>query len=138
MVMVTHNIEEAVLLADRILILGTNPGRIRADLRNPLARPRRRRTPDFDALVDEIYRMMTHREATYTAPSPAEQRGPGSLNQTPLPQATVDGLRPVSPRSCSAATTAPPTWPTWRKGSACRWTTCCRWSTRWSCSASPT
>ncbi|HEY1623979.1 MAG TPA: AAA-associated domain-containing protein [Streptosporangiaceae bacterium] len=92
MVMVTHNIEEAVLLADRILILGTSPGRIRADLRNPLARPRQRRTADFDALVDEIYRMMTHREATYTAPSPAGQRGPGSLNQTPLPQATVDGL----------------------------------------------
>ena len=95
MVMVTHNIEEAVLLADRILILGTNPGRIRADLRNPLARPRQRRTTDFDALVDEIYRMMTHREATYVAPpSSAGRRSvePGSLNQSPLPQATVDGL----------------------------------------------
>jgi NitT/TauT family transport system ATP-binding protein len=54
MVMVTHNIEEAVLLADRILVLGTNPGRIRADMRNPLPRPRRRRTPDFDDLVDQI------------------------------------------------------------------------------------
>ena len=41
MVMVTHNIEEAVLLADRILVLGTNPGRIKADMRNPLVRPRR-------------------------------------------------------------------------------------------------
>jgi NitT/TauT family transport system ATP-binding protein len=92
MVMVTHNIEEAVLLADRILILGTNPGRIRADLRNPLARPRRRRTPDFDALVDEIYRMMTHRDATFAAPSSEEQRGPRSLSQSPLPPATVDGL----------------------------------------------
>jgi NitT/TauT family transport system ATP-binding protein len=92
MVMVTHNIEEAVLLADRILILGTNPGRIKHEMRNPLARPRQRRTPDFDALVDQIYRMMTHREAAHTAPSPAEQPGPGSLSQSPLPQATVDGL----------------------------------------------
>jgi NitT/TauT family transport system ATP-binding protein len=97
MVMVTHNIEEAVLLADRILILGTNPGRIRADMRNPLARPRQRRTPDFDALVDEIYRMMTQRDARASVPSPAEHPGrgmlgPGSLSQSPLPQATVDGL----------------------------------------------
>jgi NitT/TauT family transport system ATP-binding protein len=94
MVMVTHNIEEAVLLADRILILGTNPGRIRYDMPNPLPRPRHRRTPDFDALVDEIYRMMTHREAIAVPSSPAEQRtlGPGSLSQSPLPQATVDGL----------------------------------------------
>ncbi len=60
-VMVTHNIEEAVLLADRILVLGTNPGRIRSDMVNPLPRPRRRRTPEFDELVDQIYRMMTKR-----------------------------------------------------------------------------
>jgi NitT/TauT family transport system ATP-binding protein len=97
MVMVTHNIEEAVLLADRILILGTNPGRIRADMRNPLARPRQRRTPDFDALVDEIYRMMTQRDAQANVLSPAEHPargmlGPGALSQSPLPQATVDGL----------------------------------------------
>ncbi len=56
-VMVTHNIEEAVLLADRILVLGTNPGRIQSDMVNPLPRPRRRRTPDFDELVDQIYRI---------------------------------------------------------------------------------
>ena len=90
-VMVTHNIEEAVLLADRILVLGTNPGRIRSDMINPLPRPRRRRTPDFDDLVDQIYRMMTRRltaEAQPAAPS-----GPaGTVSDTPLPQATVDGL----------------------------------------------
>jgi NitT/TauT family transport system ATP-binding protein len=91
MVMVTHNIEEAVLLADRILILGTNPGRIRADMINPLPRPRQRRTPDFDALVDEIYRMMTHRDAVLSTPA-AAHRSPGSLSQSRLPQATVDGL----------------------------------------------
>ncbi len=93
MVMVTHNIEEAVLLADRIMVLGTNPGRIRADMRNPLPRPRRRRTPDFEALVDEIYRMMTQRDAVVTAArSQPESVGPGTLSDSPLPQATVDGL----------------------------------------------
>jgi NitT/TauT family transport system ATP-binding protein len=91
MVMVTHNIEDAVLLADRILVLGTNPGRIRADLRNPLARPRRRRTPDFEELVDQIYRMMTQRDQAVPAP-PAGRRAPGTVSDTPLPRATVDGL----------------------------------------------
>jgi NitT/TauT family transport system ATP-binding protein len=93
MIMVTHNIEEAVLLADRLLVLGSNPGRIRADMRNPLPRPRRRRTPEFDELVDEIYRMMTQRDQA-TAGRPAEPGGPGSgtLGDSLLPQATVDGL----------------------------------------------
>ena len=93
MVMVTHNIEEAVLLADRILVLGTNPGRIRADMRNPLARPRRRRTPGYEALVDQIYRMMTQRDGVPAA-TPAEPGGAdaGTLGDSPLPQATVDGL----------------------------------------------
>jgi NitT/TauT family transport system ATP-binding protein len=93
MVMVTHNIEEAVLLADRILVLGTNPGRIRADMRNPLPRPRRRRTPDFDDLVDQIYAMMTQRDSV-PAPTPAQQgdEEPGTLRDSPLPQASVDGL----------------------------------------------
>ena len=93
MVMVTHNIEEAVLLADRILLLGSNPGQIRADMRNPLPRPRRRRTPDFEALVDQIYRMMTQRDQVPAA-SPARPggAGAGTLADSPLPQATVDGL----------------------------------------------
>lgn len=100
MVMVTHNIEEAVLLADRILVLGTNPGRIRADLRNPLARPRRRRTPEFEELVDQIYRMMTQRDGVPAAAEAAGGAGgaaagggtAGTLADSPLPQATVDGL----------------------------------------------
>jgi NitT/TauT family transport system ATP-binding protein len=92
-VMVTHNIEEAVLLADRILVLGTNPGRIRADFVNPLPRPRRRRTPDFDELVDEIYRMMTQREAaTITRPAASGGGDAGTVSDTPLPPASVDGL----------------------------------------------
>jgi NitT/TauT family transport system ATP-binding protein len=93
-VMVTHNIEEAVLLADRILVLGTNPGRIRADLVNPLSRPRRRRTPDFDELVDQIYRMMTQRDQVAAAAPAAAVSGAeaGTVGDTPLPQASVDGL----------------------------------------------
>jgi len=92
-VMVTHNIEEAVLLADRILVLGTNPGRIREDMVNPLPRPRRRRTPEFDDLVDQIYRLMTRRDRPEEAPAAAGSPSPGgTVSDTPLPQATVDGL----------------------------------------------
>ncbi len=91
-VMVTHNIEEAVLLADRILVLGTNPGRIRSDMVNPLPRPRRRRTPEFDELVDQIYRMMTRRSAPDEEPAAVRGGLAGTVSDTPLPQATVDGL----------------------------------------------
>jgi len=56
---VTHNIEEAVLLADRIVVLGKNPGHIRTDFRVSLGRPRDRKDPRFTQLVDYIYRVLT-------------------------------------------------------------------------------
>jgi NitT/TauT family transport system ATP-binding protein len=57
--LVTHNIEEAAMLADRIIILGSDPGYIRADLPVTLTQPRDAEAPDFRALVDRIYRLMT-------------------------------------------------------------------------------
>jgi NitT/TauT family transport system ATP-binding protein len=56
---VTHNIEEAVILADRILVLGRSPAGIRADFRVPLTQPRDRNSPEFLLYVDYIYKMMT-------------------------------------------------------------------------------
>ena len=50
--LVTHNIEEAVLLADRIIVLGRNPGRVRTDFEVNLAHPRDRKAPPFYKLVD--------------------------------------------------------------------------------------
>jgi len=58
-VIVTHNIEEAVLLADRIVILGANPGRIRGELYVSLSRPRHPKLVPFANLVDYIYTVMT-------------------------------------------------------------------------------
>jgi NitT/TauT family transport system ATP-binding protein len=58
-VMVTHNIEEAVLMCDRILLFGSNPGRIQAEISVPLPQPRDRLDPDFRALVERIYVEMT-------------------------------------------------------------------------------
>ncbi len=59
--MVTHNIEEAVLMCDRVLVLSSNPGRVAADIAVPLAHPRDRLDPDFRQLVDKIYALMTQR-----------------------------------------------------------------------------
>src|SRR5580700_7586003 len=56
---VTHNIEEAVLLADRIIVLGRNPATIRTDFRVALERPRDRKDARFTNLVDYIYRVLT-------------------------------------------------------------------------------
>jgi NitT/TauT family transport system ATP-binding protein len=56
---VTHNIEEAVLLADRIIVFGSNPGYIRAELPVKLVHPRNEQDPSFRKLVDHIYTLMT-------------------------------------------------------------------------------
>src|SRR4030081_337506 len=70
---VTHNIEEAVLLADRVVILGSNPGRIRRTLGVGMQRPRDRREPDFEALVDQIYGIMIGREDQHAGAAPVEE-----------------------------------------------------------------
>ncbi|MHB1021016.1 MAG: ABC transporter ATP-binding protein [Acidobacteriaceae bacterium] len=57
--LVTHNIEEAVLLADRIIVLGRNPGHVRTDFKVGLAHPRDRKTAAFTQLVDYIYKVLT-------------------------------------------------------------------------------
>ena len=54
-VMVTHIIEEAVLMADRVVVLTSHPGRVAADLPVPLPRPRNKRDEGFDQLVDSIF-----------------------------------------------------------------------------------
>jgi NitT/TauT family transport system ATP-binding protein len=59
--MVTHNIEEAVLMCDRILVFSSNPGRIVAEIKVDLPQPRKRLDPKFRQLVDDIYARMTTR-----------------------------------------------------------------------------
>jgi NitT/TauT family transport system ATP-binding protein len=95
---VTHNIEEAVLLADRVIILGTNPGRIRGELKIDLPRPHDRADTRFKALVDHIYTVMTHPEADVmtepaggTVSETAKPRSRSPYAQ-PLPHARVGGI----------------------------------------------
>lgn len=59
--LVTHNIEEAVLMCDRIVIFGSNPGRVVGEVQVALPQPRNRLDPAFRALVEDIYARMTQR-----------------------------------------------------------------------------
>jgi NitT/TauT family transport system ATP-binding protein len=89
---VTHNIEEAVLLADRIIVLGRNPARIRSDFEVGLAQWRDRKDPRFVEFVDYIYKVMTQPEVEHVlraAPAPtARVRQKYQM----LPHARVGGI----------------------------------------------
>jgi NitT/TauT family transport system ATP-binding protein len=56
---VTHNIEEAVAMADRILVFNSNPGSVRSDLKITLSYPRNDMDPRFRNQVDRVYTLMT-------------------------------------------------------------------------------
>ncbi len=74
--LVTHNIEEAVLMCDRILVFSSNPGRVMAEIKVELPQPRKRLDPAFRALVDDIYARMTAKPVTPIARGP-NQPGAG-------------------------------------------------------------
>jgi ABC-type nitrate/sulfonate/bicarbonate transport system ATPase subunit len=67
-IFVTHSVEEAVLLADRVLVMSAGPGRIDSDSRIDLARPRDVSSPEFNALRRDIGRRLT----SHLAPSQSE------------------------------------------------------------------
>ena len=95
---VTHNIEEAVVLADRVIVLASNPARIREDFEITLPQPRSRKSEPFEALVDHIYRVLTqpdlqHEMPAATKPAPA---APGITTPAPrylmLPHVRAGGM----------------------------------------------
>jgi len=77
-----------VLLADRVIVLGANPGRIRAEVPVELERPRDRRSPAFEALVDSLYEHLTGTGPGVAVPEPAD----ATPITRPLPKATVGGV----------------------------------------------
>ena len=88
--MVTHNIEEAVLMCDRILVFSSNPGRVASELLVPFPHPRNRLDPAFRQLVDDIYALMTRRAAVVPPQQPSH---PQAL---PVDQTFKVALSPVS------------------------------------------
>lgn len=71
---VSHNIEEAVMMADRIIILSSGPGRIRNEVKIGLARPRTVDSMEVRTLIDEVYGLMTMR--------PVQEARPGAIPPT--------------------------------------------------------
>ena len=97
---VTHGIEEAVILADRVVVLGRNPGRIRAELTVTLPHYRDRKTPEFQALVDQVYKILTNPELsceTVTAPAASadaasQPQPPQTAKYQSLPQVRIGAI----------------------------------------------
>lgn len=96
---VTHNIEEAVVLADRIVILASNPAHIREDFEITLPQPRSRKSEPFETLVDHVYRVLTQPEARHEAPPsavraelPAGTTAPAPPRYLRLPRARAGGM----------------------------------------------
>ena len=79
---ITHNIEEAVLMADRILVFSSNPGRVAHEIRVPFRHPRNRLDPPFRKMVDDIYAVMTRRPP----PGPMALTAATATIATPLPR----------------------------------------------------
>ena len=93
---VTHNIEEAVLLGDRIVVLGKNPGRIRTDFHVDMPRPRDRKLPRFTKIVDYIYQVLTKSDSDLAVPLSGPASGSTSTATRPkypmLPHARTGGI----------------------------------------------
>ena len=96
--LVTHNIEEAVLLADRIIVLGRNPGHIRTDFKVTLEHPRDRKTAPFTNIVDYIYKVLTRpdvvpaNEPAHQHPSSRPVRDQRQMKYETLPHARPGGI----------------------------------------------
>jgi NitT/TauT family transport system ATP-binding protein len=90
-VLVTHNIEEAVLMCDRMLVFASNPGRLVADIPVDLPQPRDRGDPAFRELVEKVYVAMTGPEKATPAPARAD-RLPGSGIATIMPRVSTNLL----------------------------------------------
>ncbi len=91
-IMVTHNIEEAVLMCDRILLFSSNPGRITSEIAVDLKQPRNRLDPQFRDLVEKIYVAMTARTPTMPQIGTVADRAPAATMNTVLPRVSANLL----------------------------------------------
>src|SRR5438132_4396669 len=92
--LVTHNIEEAVLMCDRILLFSSNPGRVAGEIEVELPPPRHRTDAEFQKVVESIYVAMTQRTQPATARAAGQQaeRCPVLSLDSILPRVSTNGL----------------------------------------------
>ncbi len=88
-VLVTHNIEEALLMADRVIVLSRRPSRVLAGVPVKLPRPRDRKSPAFYELTDYVYSLITEgRQSTPGGPIP--ERGGRTMSTAVRPHLARD------------------------------------------------
>ena len=91
-ILVTHSIEEAVFMCDRILVFSTNPGRVVSEIRVDLPQPRDRLDPEFREIVERIYIELTARPAGVPRDAARTERFPGTGIGTILPRVSTNLL----------------------------------------------
>ena len=91
-ILVTHNIEEAVFMCDRILVFSTNPGRVVSEVSVDLPQPRDRLDPEFRDIVERIYVELTARPAGMPRDAARTERFPGTGIGTILPRVSTNLL----------------------------------------------
>src|SRR5690242_10975283 len=91
-ILVTHNIEEAALMCDRILVFSTNPGRIVSEIKVDLPQPRDRLDPAFQAVVERVYVALTAKQVAAQRLAARGERFPGTGIDTILPRVSSNLL----------------------------------------------
>jgi NitT/TauT family transport system ATP-binding protein len=91
-IMVTHNIEEAVLMCDRVLVFSRNPGHIIEEIKVTLPQPRSRLEPAFRELVERIYVALTARPLAQPKPGIVQERVAGSGIDLLLPRVSANTM----------------------------------------------
>ncbi len=89
---ITHTIEEAVYLADRIVVLGTRPGRIRQIIANTVPHPREYQAQNFLALVKRLHQVIVSEHLPDEPVAPAPRVGVAGLRLEPIPAVTVSEI----------------------------------------------
>src|SRR6201747_1915524 len=91
-ILVTHNIEEAVLMCDRVLLFSSNLGRVGSEIKIDPPQPRDRTTPQFEDYVDQIYVEMTARRVERMRQALATGSAGLAMPPTPVSPNQVSGL----------------------------------------------